>query len=187
MFTVKGKITDIDGLGFDEVKLKISSVYRNTYGPGSGARASVIVNVNPDGTFESDQLIGKKITVDSLRDSRSTWYIKERIHADSTTVALSDKSTAELSLTMKKAVFVKGKATGPDGSPQPNVGLRLNSTLVTDENGEYSGYFRPGLIHGQFLRLPKGMIARGGQFGACLLYTSPSPRDKRQSRMPSSA
>ena len=24
-------------------------------------------------------------------------------------------------------------------------------------------------------------------YGACLLYTSPSPRDKRQSRMPSSA
>ena len=26
-----------------------------------------------------------------------------------------------------------------------------------------------------------------GQVSACLLYTSPSPRDKRQSRMPSSA
>ena len=26
-----------------------------------------------------------------------------------------------------------------------------------------------------------------GWYGACLLYTSPSPRDKRQSRMPSSA
>ena len=25
------------------------------------------------------------------------------------------------------------------------------------------------------------------QYGPCLLYTSPSPRDKRQSRMPSSA
>ena len=25
------------------------------------------------------------------------------------------------------------------------------------------------------------------EFGSCLLYTSPSPRDKRQSRMPSSA
>ena len=25
------------------------------------------------------------------------------------------------------------------------------------------------------------------EFGPCLLYTSPSPRDKRQSRMPSSA
>ena len=26
-----------------------------------------------------------------------------------------------------------------------------------------------------------------GEVGICLLYTSPSPRDKRQSRMPSSA
>ena len=26
-----------------------------------------------------------------------------------------------------------------------------------------------------------------GERGSCLLYTSPSPRDKRQSRMPSSA
>ena len=26
-----------------------------------------------------------------------------------------------------------------------------------------------------------------GDYGNCLLYTSPSPRDKRQSRMPSSA
>ena len=29
--------------------------------------------------------------------------------------------------------------------------------------------------------------AAGGVYGSCLLYTSPSPRDKRQSRMPSSA
>ena len=29
--------------------------------------------------------------------------------------------------------------------------------------------------------------ARQAQFQTCLLYTSPSPRDKRQSRMPSSA
>ena len=30
-------------------------------------------------------------------------------------------------------------------------------------------------------------ISEDGWFGNCLLYTSPSPRDKRQSRMPSSA
>ena len=28
---------------------------------------------------------------------------------------------------------------------------------------------------------------KNGDFKSCLLYTSPSPRDKRQSRMPSSA
>ena len=32
-----------------------------------------------------------------------------------------------------------------------------------------------------------GGVPRGGGGGGCLLYTSPSPRDKRQSRMPSSA
>ena len=30
-------------------------------------------------------------------------------------------------------------------------------------------------------------LSRNGQGKDCLLYTSPSPRDKRQSRMPSSA
>ena len=32
-----------------------------------------------------------------------------------------------------------------------------------------------------------GMLPGLGPMTACLLYTSPSPRDKRQSRMPSSA
>ena len=31
------------------------------------------------------------------------------------------------------------------------------------------------------------VFVHGGPGGGCLLYTSPSPRDKRQSRMPSSA
>ena len=36
--------------------------------------------------------------------------------------------------------------------------------------------------------IPQGHICLvAGASGACLLYTSPSPRDKRQSRMPSSA
>ena len=80
-------------------------------------------------------------------------------------VVIDEKSAGDVSLTMKRAITVKGKVTGPDGSPQPNVGLRLNSALVTDENGEYSGYFKPGAIHGRVLQLPKGMIARGGPFG----------------------
>ena len=35
--------------------------------------------------------------------------------------------------------------------------------------------------------VPKATIADVDRCVACLLYTSPSPRDKRQSRMPSSA
>ena len=37
----------------------------------------------------------------------------------------------------------------------------------------------PGECYGQ-VKIP-------AQYSTCLLYTSPSPRDKRQSRMPSSA
>ena len=33
----------------------------------------------------------------------------------------------------------------------------------------------------------EGKIINGGDFGDCLLYTSPSPRDAHESRMPSSA
>ena len=33
----------------------------------------------------------------------------------------------------------------------------------------------------------KGTIALPHSYGSCLLYTSPSPRDMRRSRMPSSA
>ena len=44
-------------------------------------------------------------------------------------------------------------------------------------------------LNGTLLRNGPGILERGGQWvhHPCLLYTSPSPRDKRQSRMPSSA
>ena len=38
-----------------------------------------------------------------------------------------------------------------------------------------------------FLNRYQDSIEDGSEAGSCLLYTSPSPRDKRQSRMPSSA
>ena len=47
--------------------------------------------------------------------------------------------------------------------------------------------------HGSIAGLPKGALIgsaslrRRAQLAACLLYTSPSPRDQRGSRMPSSA
>ena len=45
------------------------------------------------------------------------------------------------------------------------------------------------LVHGQFPQGVNAPVQYGNRLGAwfCLLYTSPSPRDKRQSRMPSSA
>ena len=38
-----------------------------------------------------------------------------------------------------------------------------------------------------YLKAANELKLATGPYKACLLYTSPSPRDKRQSRMPSSA
>ena len=43
------------------------------------------------------------------------------------------------------------------------------------------------LENGNFVAKLKVPSEKGGPPRTCLLYTSPSPRDKRQSRMPSSA
>ena len=61
----------------------------------------------------------------------------------------------------------------------------------------YPEKYLPNLRCAYKVRLPSGKrikmtlmkvdIEKGGDRCTCLLYTSPSPRDKRQSRMPSSA
>ena len=60
-------------------------------------------------------------------------------------------------------------------NPERSERLQRRST-----NGEV---FTTGVISRE---LSKAVNARAG-YSTCLLYTSPSPRDKRQSRMPSSA
>ena len=52
-----------------------------------------------------------------------------------------------------------------------------------------ASFGNPGMYMEKYIEEPRHVEIQiaGDQFGNCLLYTSPSPRDKRQSRMPSSA
>ena len=68
-----------------------------------------------------------------------------------------------------------------------NSGAKLHDIEIFPENN-------PLKIHGKNSHAsPSAVIdddrvfVHFGTYGTCLLYTSPSPRDKRQSRMPSSA
>eukprot|EP01015_Nassula_variabilis_P034649 TRINITY_DN856_c0_g1_i4.p1 TRINITY_DN856_c0_g1~~TRINITY_DN856_c0_g1_i4.p1 ORF type:complete len:109 (-),score=38.42 TRINITY_DN856_c0_g1_i4:16-342(-) len=69
--------------------------------------------------------------------------------------------------------------------------------VLTDENIIYSNeaYVKTDLvdtetgypmIDGRFFNNGE-ILEIGGQYSNCLLYTSPSPRDRQKSRMPSSA
>ena len=82
--------------------------------------------------------------------------------------------------------------TGPSGS-----GKELIARLLHQSSGRSSGPFKavnaasmvPERVEEALFGVEdeNGNITKLGLLESCLLYTSPSPRDKRQSRMPSSA
>ena len=72
--------------------------------------------------------------------------------------------------------------TTPQTTEPPNILL-----IVADDLGYADlGSFGSSIATPHLDALAEAGI-RFSQFHTCLLYTSPSPRDKRQSRMPSSA
>ena len=84
---------------------------------------------------------------------------------------------------------------GIEDRPVPHVEDRRHVGRVDDDHDGFTrasplGAGREHTVLGP-LWVPGGLGGRGvvgrGQFGVCPLYTSPSPRDSGESRMPSSA
>ena len=84
----------------------------------------------------------------------------------------------------------------------PALGTKLARTLQNDDFSDFAllqceiPEFVWALTQGKryFMRFPVEWLKpqaqikqRAGDFNSCLLYTSPSPRDRQKSRMPSSA
>ena len=66
---------------------------------------------------------------------------------------------------------------------------RVHRRVLT-QDARYQVYMARSNLSGEIVALKKVRMdneKEGFPITACLLYTSPSPRDKRQSRMPSSA
>ena len=95
---------------------------------------------------------------------------------------------------LKQGLIVSVQA--PEGSPMrhPDViaamaeaSLRNGALGVRLESPEHIGAVRERCPDALIIGLWKRTWAGSSVYITCLLYTSPSPRDKRQSRMPSSA
>ena len=77
----------------------------------------------------------------------------------------------------------EGKTKGQEEQLTDGFHLLIDALKMNDLNTIYGV---PGIPITDFGRMAQANGIRVLSF-SCLLYTSPSPRDKRQSRMPSSA
>ena len=84
------------------------------------------------------------------------------------------------SITGTQYVYAKG-GTGSENNIDNN---RTNSDGINYGDGGGGGGWTSGTYSGEGA---DGVVILNYKLKSCLLYTSPSPRDKRQSRMPSSA
>ena len=70
---------------------------------------------------------------------------------------------------------------------EPNKPSDAESLLPVDEHVEEGHDAEGRKVRHRGIYLLPNLFTTANLFAGCLLYTSPSPRDKRQSRMPSSA
>ena len=107
---------------------------------------------------------------------------------------------------VNKVILVGNLGADPEVRYMPSGGAVTNISIATSEQwtDKASGqkqertewhrvtlFNRLGEIAGEYLKKGSQVYIEGSirtdKYQDCLLYTSPSPRDKRQSRMPSSA
>ena len=97
------------------------------------------------------------------------------------------------------SVLVPGNIGRPDDEgqlhgvldlPEATISTQLNYVDADTNNSLFKDDLGPrsaGLVGFKWSDIPEEILASNKRIKICLLYTSPSPRDKRQSRMPSSA
>ena len=130
---------------------------------GENSNAQIATAQTPGGTVSlrlAGELVKRVFNVDTIWMSNPTWANHPQIYTAA-------------GLNLKKYEYLDDAGTG--------LGFeKVLSSLAEAKAGEAI------LLH-TVCHNPTGVDPTPDQWKDCLLYTSPSPRDKRQSRMPSSA
>ena len=135
-----------------------------------GAQTTLGGDVDVTGASTLVSSSGANVTVDD-----NTNEFDGAVTASGSDVALGDVSAIELA-----DIDATGDLTvTADGTITDTAGQAINAGGATTlDAGTFDIQLDNAGLHD---------FAENADFNACLLYTSPSPRDKRQSRMPSSA
>ena len=122
----------------------------------------------------------KKI-IDDLRSQMSEdeqRHVEERFAAEA--------AGREAALAAKKNKLVTAAKPPPPPAPRPPAPPATTQTL-TNANGVTSGSSYASILNAGAVAPRAPPVAPAALPAPCLLYTSPSPRDRQKSRMPSSA
>ena len=166
---------DITGNGTGGVNIEALSFNGTSISSADSSSINLNENVDIDGDLNVTGNITGTFSVSAIGD----------ITAVGST--LSSPSNADLTLTTAGTgkVEVSGILSLPDGSTTDNyVGIGDADDLKIFHNGSHSIIRETG-TGSLYLQSDNNVII--GKDSGCLLYTSPSPRDQRGSRMPSSA
>ena len=131
-------------------------------------------------TVDTDSALSRFDTlVDSKIDGRAIGHGEQYI-----ALRVKEGATSEDVIEIKHTLAV---AQMDHGDPVRAIELFydvLDSQYLSTLSLDDRIYLRNTLAR---LELDQGNVAAAAQFFSCLLYTSPSPRDREKSRMPSSA
>ena len=140
-------------------------------GKGEGFRKAMLEKYDEDGDGQ--------LSDEEKKAAREAWVgkMKEKIDTDGDGEVSDEEKQAFREKFGKRRGGHKGRKGSKKG--RGDFKAKLLEKFDSDGNGELSDEEKA--------EAKEAMKAKHEEFKACLLYTSPSPRDKRQSRMPSSA
>ncbi len=165
---LRGVIADPAGLTDGQrLQLAFRTSIRHEPREGNVAHAYgyAVVETNESGEFEGRFPAGS-LTLAQVQPPDRPWYVETGFGIGTANQPeIKADQTTDVKLEIKPAVPVVGKLTGD--ADQPVAGARLvrfGQPIVTDANGEYRFWCRPGVEGMSWLSVPEPWLIPPGQF-----------------------
>ena len=167
------------GLGVIELTIILHYIYNTPYD-------NLIWDVGHQ-AYPHKILSGRKDKIQTIRKKDGLAPFPSRSESEYDVFGVGHSST---SLSALVGMAIGSKESNPDKKHVAVIGDGAMTAGMAFEALGHIGHLKPNVLivlNDNDMSISENVGGLSNYFSSCLLYTSPSPRDKRQSRMPSSA